>query len=466
MPHLMNRRSFLSATGRTAAGLVILGNSRSARSYWANQRLAVAVIGVGGMGAVNLSLVSGDPVEIRTGYRIARGDPEEKTGESIVALCDVDGRTAADSAPGRRNPPGDSLARFPRAKVYRDYRRMLDQMDARIDAVVVNTPDHIHAPATVTAMRRGKHVYCEKPGAHTVYEARVAAEVAAEQQVATQLGTQMHATDNYRRILELLQAGAIGEVDAFHIWLRGGGGRPSDRPGDSPPVPDGLDWNLFLGPTAYRPYHPTYSRGCGGNWQRWWDFGHGSLGNMGCHFFDLGFWGLDLKYPRAVHAEGPEPHPETAPGQLHVGYEFPARGSRPPATLTWTHGGRGPAVFTENAAPDWAWGVFVGSEGMLWVNYHEHQLWPEEKFADYVPPEPSLPASIGHHAEWIAACKTGSPTGCHFGYSGPVAEAVMLGSVAYRCGQPLEWDAENLRVTNAPEANQLLHREYREGWTL
>ncbi len=465
MAHSLNRRAFLTATTHTAAGLIILGNSRSARSYWVNERLAIAVIGVGGMGAVNLSLVAADNVEIGSGYRIARGEAVEGTGESLVAMCDVDVRTAADSAPGRRNPPGDSLARFPKAKVYRDYRRMLDEMDAQIDAVVVNAPDHIHAPASVTAMRRGKHVYCEKPGAHTVYEARVAAQVAAEQQVATQLGTQMHATENYRRILELLQAGAIGSVDAFHIWLRGGGGT-SNRPQETPPVPHGLDWDLFLGPTTYRPYHPTYSRGCGGNWQRWWDFGHGNLGNMGCHFFDLGFWGLDLKYPRTVQAEGPEPHSETAPGRLHVRYEFPARGSRPPATLTWTHGSRGPAVFTEHDAPDWAWGVFVGSEGMLWVDYHQHRLAPESQFADFVPPEPRLPSSIGHHAEWIAACKTGSPTGCHFGYSGPVSEAVMLGSVAYRCGEPLEWDAEHLRVTNVPEANDLLHREYRDGWTL
>ncbi len=460
-----NRRRFLHTASGAAAGLMILGNARSARGYQANEKLNVAVIGIGGMGAVNLNLVAGTNVAIQPGYRIEAAGEPEATGEHIVALCDVDERGAAASAPGRRNPPGESFARFPRAKRYRDYRKMLDAMDRQIDAVLVGTPDHIHAPASVAAMRQGKHVYCEKPGANSVFEARVAAEVAAEQKVATQLGTQMHATDNYRRIVELIRAGAIGEVREFHIWLRAGGGT-SDRPAETPPVPDGLHWDLFLGPVRHRPYHPTYVRGCGGNWQRWWDFGGGALGNMGCHYFDLAFWALDLRHPVAVEAEGPPPHPETAPGRLHLRYEFPARGNLPPATLTWTHGSQPPPVFAENAFPDWAWGVFVGSEGMLLVSYPQRMLWPEAKFAGYQPPEPSIPSSIGHHAEWIAACKTGGATGCPFGYSGPISEAVMLGNVAYRSGARLEWDAAKLQATNAPETDALLRREYRAGWTL
>ena len=196
---------------------------------------------------------------------------------------------------------------------------MLDKLDRQIDAVVVSTPNHNHAPASVAAMRRGKHVYCEKPGANSVFEARMLAKVAAEQQVATQLGTQMHASDNYRRIVELIRAGVIGAVKECHIWLRGGG-RTSDRPTETPPVPQGLHWDLFLRPAPYRPYHPTYSRGCGGNWHRWWDFGGGNFGNMGCHYLDLAFWALNLRYPVSVEAEGPSPHPETTPGQLHVRY--------------------------------------------------------------------------------------------------------------------------------------------------
>jgi predicted dehydrogenase len=466
MAGLFTRRTFVKRAALAACGGWVLRDARSARSYHANDKLNVAVVGVGGMGAVNLNLVAGANVTIRPGYRIEAADASEATGENIVALCDVDQRGAAASAPGRRNPPGESFARYPRAKKYRDYRRMLDEMDRQIEAVLVGTPDHSHAPASVTAMRHGKHVYCEKPGANSVFEARTAARVAAEQKVATQLGTQMHATDNYRRIVELVRAGAIGPVRACHIWLRGGGWGTIDRPTQTPPVPEGLDWDLFLGPVGYRPYHPTYVRGCGGNWQRWWDFGGGALGNMGCHYFDLAFWALDLRHPSSIEAEGPPPHPETTPARLHVRYEFPARGEMPPLVLTWTHGPEAPPIFAEHAFPDWAWCVMVGSEGMLLASYPQHMLWPAEKFADYRRPEPSIPSSIGHHAEWIAACKTGSATGCHFGYSSRVTEAVLLGNVAYRSGGKLQWDAAALEVTNQPKASEYLRREYRPGWTL
>ena len=486
-----NRRRFLRTASTAAAGLVILPDSRSVWGYHANEKLNIAVVGAGGMGAWNLAHMAGENVEFQAGMRVKPASQPEFYGENIVALCDVDERATAASAPGRRNPPGEALGRYVRAKKFYDYRRMLDKLDREIDAVVVSTPDHSHAPASVTAMRHGKHVYSEKPGSNSVFEARMLAKVAAEQQVATQLGTQMHASDNYRRVVELIRSGAIGTVDQCHIWLRSGG-NTSDRPTQRPPVPNGLHWDLFLGPAAYRAYHPTYSRGCGGNWQRWWDFGSGNFGNMGCHFLTLAFWALNLRYPLTVEAKGPAPHPEMTPGQLHVRYGFPARGEMPPATLTWTHGSQTPQVFAENALPDWAWGVFVGTKGMLLVNYEQWLLWPEKKFADFEPPEPSIPSSIGveagrhdpwvaaykahpawrrtaevgHRTEWIVACKTGSPTRCHFGYSGPISEAIMLSSVAYRSGSKLEWDAANLRVTNSPQADALLRREYRSGWTL
>ena len=360
-----------------------------------------------------------------------------------------------------------------------------------IDAVVVTTPDHTHAPASLAAMQRGKHVYCEKPGAISVFEARMLAKVAAEKKVATQLGTQIHASDNFRRIVELVRGGAIGAVEECHIWVRGGRS-PRNRPTETPPVPKGLHWDLFLGTAPYRPYHPTYSRGCGGNWQSWWDFGIGGLGNTATHYFNLAFWALNLRYPISVEAEGPPPHPEMAPERIHVRYRFPARGQMPPVTLTWTRGGQPPPVVAENDFPDWAWGVFVGTGGMLLVNYPQRMLWPAEKFANFKPPKPSIPPSIGaeigrraewmaaykhheewrrtaevgHRAEWIAACKTGSPTSSHFGYSGPLSEAVNLGAVAHRSGAKLDWDADNLRVTNSPEATALLRREFRPGWTL
>ena len=426
-----NRRQFLGRTVVGGAGLLVLSNARSARSYQANEKLDVAIIGAGGRGAANLGGVG---------------------GENIVALCDVDQRRAAGS-----------FERFPQAKAYRDYRRLLDDLDREIDAVVVSTPNHIHAPASVTAMRMGKHAYCEKPLSHSVYEARVAAQVAAEQNVATQMGTQIHATENFRRIVELIRAGAIGEVRECHCWLRGGGSA-GDRPKDTPPVPAGLDWDVWLGPAPYRPYHPCYVPH---DWHYWWDFGGGAFGNMGCHYMDLAFWALDLRHPVTIQAVGPPPHPESTPAWEHVRYEFAARGDMPPATLTWTHGSqKPPPVFAENNLPNWAWGVFVGSEGMLLASYPKRMLWPEKKFTDYQPPEPSIPPSIGHHKEWIVACKTGSETTCNFDYSGAVTESLLLGNMAFRTGQELQWDGVNMKVTNCPEANNFLQREYRKGWTL
>lgn len=426
----VSRRHFLSAAASTGAGLLILNDSRSARSYQANDKLNIAVIGAGGRGAANLSDVA---------------------SENIVALCDADEQRAASS-----------FARYPQAKVYFDYRKLLDELDRQIDAVVVSTPNHVHAPASVTAMRMGKHAYCEKPLSHSIYEARVAARVAAEKKVATQMGTQIHATDNYRRIVELIRAGAIGAVRECHCWLRGGRGA-GDRPKDTPPVPEGLHWDIWLGPAPERPYHPCYVPH---DWHYWWDFGGGEYGNMGCHYLDLAFWALDLRHPTTITAEGPPPHPESTPAQQHARYEFPARGDRPPVTLTWTQGPKPPPFFEQQRFPDWAWGVFVGSEGMLLANYGQRMLWPQEKFADYRPPEPSIPPSPGHHREWIAACKTGSPTTCNFDYSGAVTETVLLGNVAYRVGRKLEWDAANMKFPNCPEADQYLQREYRAGWTL
>ncbi len=437
-----SRRVFVKGVSAAVAGSWILPNSRSAWSYQANERLNLAIIGAGRRGQANLEAV---------------------TGENIVVICDVDERRAAHS-----------FAMYPQAKKYHDYRRLLDEMDREVDAVVVSTPNHHHAPASVMAMRRGKHVYCEKPGAHSVYEARLATEVAAEQQVATQLGTQCHSSAIFRQMVDIIREGVIGEVREFHAWQRTGGrGGRGDRPTETLPVPEGLDWDLWLGPAPYRPYHPVYSNG-----HMWWDFGGGVLGNNGCHYFDPAFAALELGTPESIEAEGPPPHPESTPNQQHVRYHFPARRTMPPVTLTWTHGAEGPAIFMEHPFPVWRdpdpspWGVFVGSEGMLLVSYAQWRLWPEEKYADYQPsqldpePDPAAWYSADHHAEWIAACKKGSATSCHFGYSGPITEAVLLGNVAYRSAAKLEWDAAGFEVTNVPEANESLRRDYRAGWTL
>ncbi len=430
MPGRTTRRRFLTTAAATAAGLTILRNSRSVWGYQANEKLAIALVGAGGRGAANLQGVK---------------------EENLVAFCDVDERRAADT-----------YAKYPDVKKYADYRKLLDEMDQRLDAVVVSAPNHIHVPASVKAMRMGKHVYCEKPLAHSVYEARLAAKVAAEKGVATQMGTQIHATENYRRIVELIRGGAIGKVSQCHCWLRGGGSA-GDRPTDTPPIPAGLDWDLWLGPAPERPYHPCYVPH---DWHYWWDFGGGEFGNMGCHYLDLAFWALELRSPRTIEAEGPPPHRESTPAWQHVRYRFDARGDLPPALLTWTHGPQKMAVFAEHDLPNWAWGVFVGTDGMLLVNYDKHLLWPEKKFAGFKPPEPSLPPSVGHHREWIDACKTGSPTSCGFDYSGAVTETLLLGNIAYRMSTSLQWDSAAMQFPNCPEADRLLRREYREGWAV
>jgi predicted dehydrogenase len=426
-----NRRQLLgqAAVAGTAAALGRLP-ARPLLAASPNEKLNIAYIGCGGRGADNLASLA---------------------GENVVALCDPDENRAAPT-----------FQRFPKAPKFRDFRKMLAEMDKQIDAVVVSTPNHIHAPASVTAMRMGKHCYCEKPLTHSVYEARVAAQVAAEKKVATQMGTQIHASSNYRRALELVQSGAIGAVRECDVWTRDseGGG---DRPKQTPPVPPTLDWDLWLGPAPFRPYHPCYLPR---QWHFWWDFGGGVLGNVGCHFMDLPSWALKLRHPSSIEAQGPPVHPETTPRMLAVRYEFPARGDLPPVRLTWYHGQMSPRVKTDKV-PAWDYGfLFIGEKGMLLADYNRRVLLPEGKFAGFEPPKPTIPESTGHWKEWVAACKTGSPTGCNFDCAGALTETMLLGNVAYRAGRKLQWDAANLKATNCPEADGLIRREYRKGWTL
>jgi len=430
MSKQLNRREMLRGTTLAGVGVWLSpGANARADSQSPNEKLNIALIGAGGRGASNLAGVA---------------------SENIVALCDVDERRA-----------GASFAKYPSIKKFHDFRQMLDDMDKQIDAVVVSAPNHIHAPASVMAMKMGKHCYCEKPLAHSLYEARLAAQVAAEQGVATQMGTQIHATDNFRRVVELVQSGAIGQTREVHIHLAGGP-TADDRPTETPAVPSGLQWDLWLGPAPDRPYHPCYVPH---DWHYWWDFGGGLLGNMGCHYLDLPCWALDLRSPTTIEAKGSPLHPESTPHELTIRWDFPARDKLPPVSVT-SHGDRRPRFWKEHELPDWAWCVFVGSEGMLLANYTQHMLWPASRFADFKRPEPTIAASIGHHNEWIAACKTGNPTTCNFDYSGAVTETVLLGNVAFRCGKQIEWDPVNLQVSNVPEANQYLQREYRQGWTI
>ncbi len=425
------RREFIKSSVSATASLIVLSRV-SSLAFSANEKLSIAVIGCAGRGAENLK--------------------EVEKEDNIVAMCDVDEKHAAGS-----------FKQHPKAKKYRDFRRMFDEMGKEIDAVVVSTPDHTHAPAGVMAMKLGKHVYCEKPLTHSVYEARVMAEIAQKKKLCTQIGTQIHAGTNYRRVVELVQSGAIGRVEEVHVWqpAKYSGG---DRPKDTPPVPPTLDWDLWLGPAAFRPYHSCYVPFL---WRGWWDFGNGGLGDFFCHYVDVVFWALKLRYPTTVEAEGPPVHPESCPLWIIVRYAFPARENLPPVKFTWYGGEKKPALLAEANLPKWDAGVlFIGEKGLLMADYNQRKLFPEEKFANFTPPPPTIPDSIGHHKEWLVGCKTGSPTTCNFGYSGPLTEAALLGSVAYRSGERLNWDANRLEAVNSTKAKQYIRREYRKGWTL
>jgi predicted dehydrogenase len=431
MSNRVSRREFLgrSALAGAAVGLGVWSSRSLAASKSPNEKLNIAMIGTANQARFSIENIV-------------------KADENIVALCDIDDKYLAVA---QRD--------FPRAKTYNDFRKLLEQSD--IDAVVVAVPDHIHAPATAAALHRGKHVYCEKPLTHTIAETRAIAKLAAEMKVATQMGTQIHAGENYRRVVEIIQSGAIGTVSEVHTWAgRAWGG--GDRPKDTPPVPPNIHWDLWLGPAPERPYHPSYLPQ---NWRKWWDFGGGNIADMACHHMDLPFWALGLSHPVAIEAKGPPVHPQTCPLGQTVHYEYRVGSDQRPVKLTWYDGTAIPKQIDGHTTGGGG-NLFVGDKGMLWADYERYHLYPEEQFKDYKPPAPTIPRSIGHHAEWILACKTGTPTTCNFGYAGPLTEAVLLGNVSYRTGKRIEWDRDKLQATNCPEAERFLHSEYRKGWTL
>jgi len=393
----------------------------------------VGVVGVAGRGAANLA-------------GVAREDTV-----SIVALCDVDANNLATAA-----------KQFPNAKTYSDFRELLDQKG--IDAVVVSTPDHTHAVASAGALRSGRHVYCEKPLTRTVSECRVVTDLAKKKKLVTQIGTQIHAENNYRRAVELVQSGTIGNVEEVHVWVNvtyGG----KDLPTDTPPVPAPLNYDLWLGPVEYRPYNPAWVPFA---WRNWWAFGGGALGDFGCHYMDLPHWALDLTHPEKVEViDGPPVHPESTPPWLIVRYSHPARKEKPPVKVTWYHGGKHPDFLTPAQYEQWKSAVlFIGAKGRLISNYGAHELWPEADFKDFVPPKPFIPNSIGHHKEWVEAIRIGGKTTCDFAYSGPLTETALLGNVAYRVGQTLDWDWKKMRATNCKAADEYLQHHYRPGWKL
>jgi predicted dehydrogenase len=439
------RRQFLGTTSfATASAVLGFPALLSARSP--NEKLNLAIIGCGGRGAGNLAEVS---------------------RENIVALCDVNERNLEAAA-----------KKYSQARKFVDFRKLYDEAKD-IDAVVVSCAEHTHAFATLPALKLGKHVYCEKPLTHSVWEARLITEAARKAKVATQMGTQIHASSNYRRVVELVQSNAIGPVTEAHVWVGRAWGRQSEaaakkhkdivlvteRPTESSPIPPGLHWDLWLGPAPARPFNEVYFPGP--KWYRWWDFGGGTMSDLGSHWNDLPFWALKLHSPLTIEASGPPPHPELAPASMTATYEYGARGQLPPVKLTWYQGEEKPSQWREKKIPQWDSGVlFVGSKGMVLADYGKHLLLPEETFRDFKRPEPFLADSLGHHQEWIHACKTGAPTTCCFDYSGPLTEANHLGNVAYRVGKKLNWDSAKLKATNAPEAAPFLRRKYQKGWKL
>ena len=408
MPARHSRRRFLQtslATGVAFAGYHV-HPGQAAEVSSPNERLNIAAIGATGRAGANVSEVS---------------------TQNLIAIADVD---------SDRLDKGS--AKFPAARKYRDYRVMLEKEAEHIDAVLVGTPDHSHAPAAAMALRLGKHVYCEKPLTHTVHEARTLAKLAQEKNLVTQMGTQIHAQDNYRRVVELIESGAIGKVQEVHVWASAVYTGAKFTTGTK--APDNLDWDLWLGPATERPYsegvHPF-------DWRRFWDYGTGSLDDE---------------------------------------YEYPARGDLPPVKLTWYDSGRKPELATtlERQRPLDVNGkpfvndkgtipsaqLFVGEKGLILSNYTQRCTLPAASDGEIKIPEPYIPASIGHHAEWLNAIKNGGPTTCNFDYSGALTESVLLGTVAYRAGEKIEWDSENLQVKNSEKAQHLVHKEYRKGWTL
>jgi len=445
-----DRRRFLKSTA-LAAGGATLGFPAITRCKSPNGKLNLGLIGVGGRGRVHVKAAL-------------------EQGENIVAMADVD-----------ENMLGAALAKAPEARSYRDFRDFYADAED-LDAVFVSTTEHTHAFATLPALRAGKHVYCEKPLTRDVHECRLITEAAEKAGVHTQMGTQIHAGDNFRRVVEAIESGAIGPVKEAHVWTSRAWGWQTkaqaeanddviytpDTPEEAMPVPDGLDWDLWIGPAPYRDFHEWYFPGP--RWYRWWDFGNGTMSDLGSHRNDLPWWALKLDAPLTIEPiAGPDPHHDIAPATMAVKYTYGERGEGlPPVELTWYQGDVKPDIWNRGDIPQWGEGcLFIGEEGMLLANYSRNVLLPEEKFEHYERPEPYIPSSPGQQAEWILACKGEGPQPlCHFGYSGPLTEANHLGNVAFRMGRKLEWDAASMSIPNAPEAEKLLGRDYREGWSL
>ena len=390
--------------------------------------------------------------------------------ENIVALCDVD-----------FNQSKPTFDKYPKAKVYKDYRDMLDKQKD-IDAVIVATPDHNHAVITMKAIKMGKHVYCQKPLTHTVYEARQITKAAKKYNVQTQMGNQGRSSDEIRKLKEWIDDDAIGPVRELYAWTdRPIGGSAWDtfavkaKSKDKPPVPNGLDWDLWLGPAQYRDYHPDYHPL---SWRAWIDFGTGSMGDMGCHILDPAFYALELGAPSEIQATSthyiPEIESQTYPSASIVRMKFPKRGKHPELNLTWSDGRIQPPIpdeFKNGEQFTLSGAMFIGDQGKITHDSHGAsgvKIIPEEKMLNYKQPSPYITrVDTTHEGDWIRACKDGVPACSSFDYGGPLTEMALLGMIAIRLkNQKLEWNSKEFEFKNNEQANALLHKTYRKGWSL
>lgn len=458
-PPRHSRRTFLSGTAATAGLLITHG---AARTYAANEKLNIALVGVGGRGSWFVGAV-----------------PDMQ--QNLVAFCDVDASRAAEG-----------FRRFPDVPQYHDFRRMLEKMNDAIDAVIVATPDHTHAVASAAALHAGKPVYCEKPLTYDIHEARTLGRLAAETNLPTQMGNQGTASPAFRRAVELVQAGVIGPVRKVYAWNTGADGQ-AERPDEKPDIPDYVQWDQWLGPAPYRPYHARYLRG---RWHSWLDFGTGTLGNWACHTLNLPFKALrfgDLWQQEEARIEVAADHPphngETYPRSLKLDYRIPARGDLPAVEVQWANG-TGPELEQMGVrkaieelldhrldwgdAGDeqwhhWAGVLLVGEKGMIHANAHntEFKLLPEDRFADADLPEPTLERVPGHEREWMRAIRGGQAPMSNFtDLGGPLTELVALGNVAMRAGESVKYVPTTGRLVNNAAAERYLQRDYREGWSL